>query len=44
MTTTAPLHVRLRRVNTSTPWGFRMNGGIEKETPLFIQKVRAYYI
>lgn len=31
--------VRLRRNTTSTPWGFRMQGGNEYGAVLFIQKV-----
>ncbi|KAK2185579.1 hypothetical protein NP493_228g09000 [Ridgeia piscesae] len=31
--------IKLRRLNTSTPWGFRMNGGVEYGQPLYIQKV-----
>ncbi|KAI0236260.1 PDZ and LIM domain protein Zasp [Lamellibrachia satsuma] len=31
--------IKLRRLNTSTPWGFRMNGGAEYGQPLYIQKV-----
>ncbi|WAQ97657.1 ZASP-like protein [Mya arenaria] len=31
--------VRLRRSTTSTPWGFRMQGGHEYGAPLFIQTV-----
>ncbi|ELU06857.1 hypothetical protein CAPTEDRAFT_228542 [Capitella teleta] len=31
--------VQLRRYDTSTPWGFRMNGGLEFGQPLYIQKV-----
>ena len=33
------LQIRLRRHNTSTPWGFRLNGGTEFNQPLFIQRV-----
>lgn len=31
--------VRLRRNTTSTPWGFRMQGGHEYGSPLYIQQV-----
>lgn len=31
--------VRLRRGTTSTPWGFRMQGGYEYGTPLCISQV-----
>lgn len=31
--------VKLRRYDTSQPWGFRMNGGTEFGQPLYIQKV-----
>ena len=31
--------INLRRHDTSTPWGFRMDGGVELGRPLFIQKV-----
>ena len=32
--------VQLRRSNTSVPWGFRMNGGVDFSQPLYVQKVR----
>jgi len=31
--------VRLRRLDTSTPWGFRLNGGAEYGQPLYIHHV-----
>jgi len=31
--------VRMRRHDTSVPWGFRMHGGAEYGMPLFVQKV-----
>lgn len=31
--------IKLRRYDTSQPWGFRMNGGTEFGQPLYIQKV-----
>lgn len=33
------LTIRLRRTNTGTPWGFRLNGGVDLQQPLYIQKV-----
>ncbi|KAK2156683.1 hypothetical protein LSH36_207g02013 [Paralvinella palmiformis] len=36
--------IQLRRRDTSTPWGFRMNGGREFGQPLFIQKVTNHSI
>ena len=38
------LLIRLRRRDTSTPWGFRMNGGVEFNQPLFIQRVSKPFI
>ena len=37
-----PVMVRLRRNTTSTPWGFRMQGGNEYGAVLFIQKVNIF--
>lgn len=31
--------IRLRRYDTSTPWGFRLNGGADLGIPLHVQKV-----
>lgn len=31
--------IQLRRSNTATPWGFRLNGGVDLEQPLYIQRV-----
>lgn len=31
--------VRLRRNDTGTPWGFRMNGGAEYGQPLYVFKI-----
>ena len=31
--------IRLKRNNTGTPWGFRMNGGTDLGQPLHIAKV-----
>ena len=39
-----PVMVRLRRNTTSTPWGFRMQGGNEYGAILFIQKVNLCFI
>lgn len=39
MSSDQPVMVRLRRNTTSTPWGFRMQGGNEYGAVLFIQKV-----
>lgn len=36
------MYVQLRRHDTGTPWGFRMNGGAEYGQPLYIQKVNPY--
>lgn len=35
------LLIRLRRNDTSTPWGFRMHGGRNYGMPLYIQKITA---
>ena len=36
-----PVLVQLRRKDPSSPWGFRMNGGRDQGTVLYIQKVHA---
>jgi len=35
--------IRLSRDNTSTPWGFRLQGGLESDTPLTVQRVSVYF-
>ena len=34
------VEVKLRRMDTSQPWGFRMRGGAQQGIPLIVENVR----
>ena len=36
--------VQLRRPNTASPWGFRLQGGVDFSTPLSVQVVSALHM
>jgi hypothetical protein len=39
MSTSTTLNVKLDRTDSSTPWGFRLYGGVDFGVPLTVQKV-----